>query len=130
MKNIQLIIAGLVLVIVISSCTKKPEVSFTVTKTTAAVNEEITATSTSIDANSHTWFFYEGIKESVQQGSSTPHVSIVSGGFPCEHNFVTFKFDSVGTYTVLLNACNWKDGCGTKATSGFCDIATEIITIQ
>jgi len=132
MKSIHLIIAALVLVFVISSCTKKPEVSFTVNKTTAAVNEEITATSTSTDANEYSWFFYEGIVASVQEGSSTSHVTEITEWKECGNTTMTFKFDSVGTYTVLLKACNWRGGCPFKesGTSGFCDEATEIITIQ
>ena len=133
MKNKQLILAFLVLVFVTSSCLKKPEASITLSKTTAAINEEITATSTTTDANDYTWFFYEGVKTSVQAGSGTPHVIIVSEWqYGCDVTTITFKFDSVGTYTVFLKACNWKGGCppSDNGTSGFCDEAYETVTIQ
>jgi len=133
MKNIHVILAAIVLVFVISSCTKKPEASFNLSKTTAAVNEEITATSTTTDANDYTWWFYEGAKTSVQPGSSTPHAIVVSDFTSgCDVTTVKFKFDSAGTYTVLLKACNWKKGCPPPddGSSGFCDVAYESVTIQ
>lgn len=129
MKNSHLIIAGLVLILAISSCTKKPEAFVEASKTTASADEAITVTSTSVDANVYHWHFYEGVKASVQVGSSTSHRTIISGGDICD-NSVTFSFDAVGTYTVLLDACNMKGGCTATESSGYCDIATVTITIQ
>lgn len=126
MNNKPLLIAILLIVVLTVSCTKKPEASLTLNKSTVSVNEIVTATSTSSNSNTFRWTVYDGTNTDV---ASSSQFTVVSGGGYCD-NTMQFKITTAGTYTVYLRACNYKDGCNATETSGYCDTATALLTVQ
>jgi hypothetical protein len=108
------------------SCNKRPEASFTLSKTSAAVGESITATFNGQDANTYLWFLYDGTNTNAETSS---HFTTVADGQRCDSKW-TFNVDTSGTYTVYLKAVNYKDGCECSDCSGKNDEFTQTITIQ
>lgn len=84
MKHFKKSIIGLIglTLILLSSCQKEPSASFTVSKTSATVNESISFTNTSIDGDSYEWDFGDG------QTSSSENPS--------------HSYNSAGSYSVTL----------------------------
>ena len=126
MKKLKVIFTGLVLLFLCSSCSKRPEAIIYTDRVIAAVNETINATSTGTNTNAYTWALYEGYELGVGIGD---HLITVHGGQHCENSW-SFKIDSAGTYTLFLKACYYKDGCDAEETSGYCEDATLVLTIQ
>lgn len=126
MKNLKLFYYPLVLILAVSSCSKRPEAIIYTDRVIAAVNETINATSTGINTNAYTWAVWEGYDII---GSSSNHAVTVHGGQHCDNSW-SFKIDSAGTYTLWLKACYYKDGCDAEETFGFCEEATLVLTIQ
>lgn len=96
MKQSLLLI--LVALFLLSSCTKKPEASFTSSNTTIYEGETVTFTNTSTDEESVVWSFGDG-------SMST-------------ENTVIKKFNNADTYSVTLNAYskNWKASSSSVGT--------------
>ncbi|HVE62126.1 MAG TPA: hypothetical protein VNA26_09910, partial [Chitinophagaceae bacterium] len=92
MKSNLLLIAGVILLF--NSCAKTPEACINSDKETAKVNEAITFTSCSKDADEHSFT------------TTSSEMEVLDGGNPCEHNFITVRFKSAGTYTITLRARN------------------------
>jgi hypothetical protein len=119
MKNFKLILTAIMLFVAITACRKTPEACIDADKTIAKVNETITVTSCSKDANAYIWGFKD----------MTGYVTTVSGGTICDDSWA-FKTDSIGTYTVQLTACNYKKKCNTSSSNtGKQDETTLTITI-
>jgi len=127
MKIVQLMITAMMLLIAITGCRKSPEASITANKTTAAVNETITVTSTSKNANTYSWIIFDG--NSTSGVSSSSHVVKVSGGDACDNTY-SFKIDQAGNYTLRFVAYYYKGGCSAINSSGYSDGTTLAITIQ
>ena len=97
----------------ISSCVKTPVACLTSTKSTAAINEEVTFTSCSTDTDQNQFGVYDGTSAT---GASSSNVVVVGGFDSCTGTSVTLKFTAAGTYTIELTAKN--------RISGNCDNGT------
>lgn len=75
--------------LIVTSCTKTPVAKFTVSKSVAEIDEEITFTNTSSDGVTYKWDFGDG-------SSSTEETSV-------------HKFKAAGSYTVTLTAYSKKE---------------------
>jgi hypothetical protein len=125
MKKNELILMSAMAFATLIACHKTPEASISVDKTTAKVNEAITVTSTSQDANTYAWLVFDGANGS---GEPSSHAIRVSGGYQCDDTYA-FKIDSVGEYRLRLDAYYYPDGCGEGKDIGKYDDASTKITI-
>jgi hypothetical protein len=124
-KKITFLLSVVVMFVAIS-CHKRPEASFTLSKSTAAVGENISATFNGQDANTYLWTIYDGTNTNA--ASSSNYVTVADGE-RCNPKW-TFSVNAAGTYTVYLKAVNYNDGCECSECSGKDDIYTQTITIQ
>ena len=85
MRKISLIIS-VVFLVILSSCTKQPTASFSVSSSTVTVDENVSFNNSSTDAKSYEWSFGDGNTSY----SSNP----------------THSYSSTGSYTVRLTAIN------------------------
>ncbi len=128
-KNFLMFCGVTALMVLLASCTKQPTASFKLSKTTAAVGESITATFDGEDANTFSWTAYDGAVGDTPTGASSSNFITVSGGDRCENNW-TVSFTTAGTYTIILTARNYKDGCECSDCSGKRDEVSQTVTIQ
>ena len=84
MKTIKSLLLVIIVAMVFTSCQKQPTADFTASKTTASINESITFSNNSTDADSYSWEFGDG-------QTSTSENAI--------HSYTT-----TGTYSVKLIA--------------------------
>ena len=103
MKKITFIIGALTIIAMISACNKTPEACINASKSTAAINEEITFTSCSKDADENQFIAYDGTSAT---GASSSNAVVVGSYDPCSSTSITYKFNASGTYTIELTAKN------------------------
>ena len=84
MKTIKSLLLVIVVAIVFTSCQKQPTADFTASKITAGVDESITFSNNSTDADSYSWEFGDGLTSTDENA--------------------THSYTAIGTYSVKLIA--------------------------
>jgi PKD repeat protein len=115
MKTLKVIVTVFLAAIAISSCTKEPSASFTVSSKLVSTNENVKFTNTSTDADHYQWEFGDGLTSS---DANPTHAYSKEGTFTVKLTAFSANNKKSSTYTETITVAD------TKATITVKDIDT------
>ena len=124
MKTHTFSIRVLTIFVAMTACTKTPEACISASKPAGTINDEITFTSCSKDADENQFYAYDGTSVT---GPSSSNVEVIGSYDPCTSTSITYKFNAAGTYIIELNAKNRIRGDCNNGTYRGDKITTSVI---